>query len=645
MVNCPTAANQVCLFSRRRVLAVMIFKNSCLGNGAAGAIGLVTILSSLAGFTQAAEPAVTHGPILGRPTAHSMAVWARTSQPGAFRVRYGRSADALDAVTPSATTSLGHDNTGFTEISGLEAETTYHYEVFVPGGDAPSDVHRGLFHTLPDAEEYRNAEHNPRGLYNFRFEYACGNHQHGFVGGKAPLPTYATMLEQIAGKVDFSVLNGDWLYEDERDYTPDAWRAQVGIAEAEVPAVVKFAPHLVGVWENYKTYLRRGDELAAWHRQVPSFYTFDDHELLDDIHGAGSIGLHNRRAVFRDMGVAAWYDYLGWSNPTETSTPVQFGSAEFQAGSDVLTDAAASFRSVNFGELDNLHVHWGAENAWMKDKEIDDSAGGDPNSGVYEVVEVLDDHRLRIRPAAKADGTANYSVGRYSYGVRRMANCDIVFLDTRSHRQMPDPNHPEKPGLSLLGARQKAWLKQHLTESDADFFFLFSSVNFMIPHVLDVFEPSFANIDDSWTVFLEERNEMLDFFDALDKPVMLLTGDLHNSIVVQAADNVWEFASGPHNSGNARAGSEGNRMPNGPFDSRGRKCEIHWSSYRMNDGAAHRWPLYCVVRVNNVFNGPGADGETRWVAYPRPQVVFQYYKGLTGELDYAESILAAPRLP
>jgi hypothetical protein len=35
------------------------------------------------------------------------------------------------------------------------------------------------------------------------------------------------------------------------------------------------------------------------------------------------------------------------------------------------------------------------------------------------------------------------------------------------------------------------------------------------------------------------------------------------------------------------------------------------------------------------------------VAYPRPQVVFQYYDGFTGDLLYAESILATdpPSVP
>ena len=47
------------------------------------------------------------------------------------------------------------------------------------------------------------------------------------------------------------------------------------------------------------------------------------------------------------------------------------------------------------------------------------------------------------------------------------------------------------------------------------------------------------------------------------------------------------------------------------------------------------------MQVNNVLNNPLRPGQDRWVAYPRPQVVFQYYDGLTGELRYAESIVAS----
>ena len=64
-----------------------------------------------------------------------------------------------------------------------------------------------------------------------------------------------------------------------------------------------------------------------------------------------------------------------------------------------------------------------------------------------------------------------------------------------------------------------------------------------------------------------------------------------------------------------------------------------------------RRPVYTVVQVNNTFRVPGGLEEGQgspdrpeddvWAAYDTPQVTFQYYDGLTGELLYAESILAA----
>ena len=44
--------------------------------------------------------------MLGKPTAHSMVVWGRTSDPGQFEVHYGTKADKLDQVSKPATTEL-----------------------------------------------------------------------------------------------------------------------------------------------------------------------------------------------------------------------------------------------------------------------------------------------------------------------------------------------------------------------------------------------------------------------------------------------------------------------------------------------------------------------------------------------------------
>ena len=47
---------------------------------------------------------LTHGPMLGHVTADSVRVWARTSDPGEFLVRYGTQPNTLDQESPTTTT-------------------------------------------------------------------------------------------------------------------------------------------------------------------------------------------------------------------------------------------------------------------------------------------------------------------------------------------------------------------------------------------------------------------------------------------------------------------------------------------------------------------------------------------------------------
>ena len=209
---------------------------------------------------------------------------------------------------------------------------------------------------------------------------------------------------------------------------------------------------------------------------------------------------------------------------------------------------------------------------------------------------------------------------------------------------MHDKQNPGKKGVSMLGVEQRKWLLDGMAKSDADFIFVVSSVNFMVPHVGGG-KVRADNKDDAWTVFFHEREMLIDAWDKLRQPVFILTGDLHNSFVCKITENVWEFASGPHNSNNHWSTDEGDRPANGKFQYGPRPIDIRWSTHFRNDiprdELSH--PTYCVVQLNNVYNNPKQVGQTRWVAYPRPQVIFQYYDGRTGKLRYAESILAAPK--
>jgi len=594
-----------------------------------------------------ASSGFTHGPTLGRLSADGVGVWARTNRPAKFQVRYGTTKDQLTSTSDAAETTVDHDNTAWVHLKGLASDTKYFYELVM--ADSGASGPGGSFHTLPAIGDWADAEHNPKGLFNFRFEFACGNNQRTGSGSNfgGALPTYTTMLRDLKrdeerSRIDFAILNGDWLYEEKRDYPPEEWLRQVGVQAGQKPRIVEIAPTIVGVWENYKHYFNEGPNLTKWHSSIPSFFTFDDHEIVNDVYGPAEVGRRNRRPVFRDIGVQAWYDYLGWSNPIPHEQGIQFGKAQFEAESDILTDTSADFTKLNLDEAATLHVHWGTPDAGMM-QGPSDTEGGDPNSAVYEIVEVLDANRLRVRPAAVADGEASYSIGQMSHFKMSVSNTDLFFLDTRTFRDMHDVTKATEPGRSMLGERQKKWLKDEMAASEADFFFVVSSVNFTIPHVGGTGAPiPTENKDDAWTVFLAERQELIDFWDKLGKPVFVLTGDLHNSFAIKITDRVWEFASGPHNSANHPAGSEGNRPPTGVYDSRGLPAEIRWSTYMLNDTPQElrSKPIFCVVQVNAVFNNPKEEGKDRWVAFPNPQVVFQYHDGITGDLLYAESIVA-----
>jgi alkaline phosphatase D len=610
-------------------------RSACVLSPAFAFVLLATI-STAVSHAQRDPIRLTHGPMLGRPTAHSVLVWARTSDAGEFAVRYGTDPDRLDQISEPAATSVDHDNTGTALLAKLKSDTRYHYQVEVNGR-----LHGlpGSFRTLPSPDDTRNEKYNPKGLFNFRFQIGSCANQNPLHGGGYRATTYEHLNRDWAGKVHFHVMNGDWLYEELREYPPEAWRLTLGLEK--YPLAVQVMPTVVGVWENYKLYLSRGIELAKWHRQVPGYFTFDDHELVNDIWGSSEAGKRHRRTVFRDIGTYAWDDYLGWANPMEHPIRIHFGRGTMKAGSDLLVDSDTDFSKLPLKEMLNLHVHWGTPEAGVNDMKYDNDAGN-LNSYVYDIVEVVNPHTLRLHMPAKVDDKVSYSIGRPSYGKFRVSNCEFYLLDTRGDRDMHDVRHRDKPGVSMIGKPQRDWLLRSMRDSDADFFFVISTVPFMIPHSgAGGFEFDAENKEEAWTGFFHEREMLIDAWSKLGKKVFVMTGDLHNSFAIRVTDDVWEFCCGPHNSVNhVPALDESNRPATGRFKFGPRECDIRWSSYILPDvpRPERNYPHFCVVQVNNVFNMPQKQGDKRWVAYPQPQVVFQYYDGRTGELDYAEAV-------
>ena len=65
------------------------------------------------------------------------------------------------------------------------------------------------------------------------------------------MPIYDTLNEQVADDVHFAIMNGDWLYEEDRDFPVHAWRAQARLEDQDPnPEIVDLALRL---WASGKT--------------------------------------------------------------------------------------------------------------------------------------------------------------------------------------------------------------------------------------------------------------------------------------------------------------------------------------------------------------------------------------------------------
>lgn len=117
---------------------------------------------------------------------------------------------------------------------------------------------------------------------------------------------------------------------------------------------------------------------------------------------------------------------------------------------------------------------------------------------------------------------------------------------------------------------------ERLRNSKAEIVFLVSSVPWFLPHTAAHVGGSDRPKGDTFVGFLHERKLLTDFFDQLDKPVLILTSDLHTSAAIQVTDNVWEILCAPLNSTGHPRATAGNPPMGGRYDSGGRNVLIKW---------------------------------------------------------------------
>ena len=118
---------------------------------------------------------------------------------------------------------------------------------------------------------------------------------------------------------------------------------------------------------------------------------------------------------------------------------------------------------------------------------------------------------------------------RFAWG----SGADFFALDCRQYRS--PQSDPDGPAKTMLGARQKAWLKDGLRASRAPAKFLLSSVPLQGPWGAD-----------RWAGYATERDELLKFIrDERIRGVIVLSGDVHTAVDIELDGGPREFVAGP----------------------------------------------------------------------------------------------------
>ncbi len=132
-------------------------------------------------------------------------------------------------------------------------------------------------------------------------------------------------------------------------------------------------------------------------------------------------------------------------------------------------------------------------------------------------------------PVRGEGGEATVLYRRFAWG----PGADFFVLDCRQYRS--PQRDADGPGKTMLGARQKAWLKERLRASRAPFKFVLSSVPLHGP-----WGP------DRWAGYARERDELLAFVRSERiRGVVVLSADVHAAVDVDFGDGVREFIAGP----------------------------------------------------------------------------------------------------
>ncbi|MCF6521515.1 alkaline phosphatase [Streptomyces sp. JJ36] len=197
--------------------------------------------------------------------------------------------------------------------------------------------------------------------------------------------------------------------------------------------------------------------------------------------------------------------------------------AQYRSDADLQAVHAAFPWAVVFDDHE-VENNWADENS-----EEDDEPDQDPAVFLRRRARALQAYyeHMPLRRAQRPRGPHMQLYRNLAFGDL----VDLRFLDTRQYRddQVGDDGHGD-PSRTLLGARQKAWLKRSLARPTTRWNVLAQQVFFSRRDFVAGDGTNFSN--DAWDAYRVERDEMRDHLAAAGTPnPVVITGDVHAGYV------------------------------------------------------------------------------------------------------------------
>ncbi len=481
--------------------------------------------------------AFPQGVASGDPRATSVMLWTRAKRTDnedgaiALRLQVARDDGFRDLVFErELSVSSASDFTARVLVEDLDSDTIYYYR-FVAGMDEST---AGRTWTAPAADADVPVS----------FVWAsCQDYSAGFYGA------YRRMMlddEERAeeDRIRFVLHVGDFIYETRGEAFQMALDDNLEPVElldangdrrqlpefpsggGELEGESRYAKTLEDYRHLYKSFLLDAD-LQAARARYPFICIWDDHEMSDDCWQSQANyndedSLDEPSQTRRLAASQAWFEYIPAILTESEDADVDPQARDFEAAdvSDEAFDSAGD-EPNNRAAIESLTIYRNLRFGKHVDLVLTDNRSYRSDHAIPEEIAALNQLSFHPRAGLSKEAVVVFDAGR---NANDGAPPDAVGPYTNTRKE-------SEPG-TMLGAQQKAWLKDVLEASTASFRVWGNSVP-LLRILLDSTHVALIADDlvlsaDSWDGYPSERNELMKFLrDGGIRNVVSLSGDHH----------------------------------------------------------------------------------------------------------------------